>query len=416
MKKLLIGAMMASLFMMGSDANAGIGSSLKSLFGKSKSTSDLSTSKSTSTSNLKKSKSDSDLVVKKGKKTKAENIDDFVESMGKYFESAAEFISVHLAGWESVLKSLSSNPTYFGKGLRGEANRNAQKNVKIAIKAFNKTNALVQKLLKGSVSDTDSAVASVTSLQESLISLVGSDFWKCFGNHIRYSMINVRNSLNMLLFPDLPWNIGNVVFSLRNGSKGVNEEEYLAGRHLGSDSFNDPSQADKSSPILKLRDAFDNLIDALLEAEGYARREKKIAKARSKEILERTSNESAQELEEQINRVKRSRSGLLSKEEVSIDDEAPARRKSNSFSSVASAKTLARRAKSESDVRTQADYGVGDEMDEDAYYNAVSSNYSLTNNRGGKKSVSSSQSTLVADEFDDVTDEDYNDYMRTRVR
>ena len=293
MKKLLIGAMMASLFMMGSDADAFSFFGLKK---KSASTSDLATSSNNSSTNLKRSKSDSELVVKKVKKTQAENIDDFIDSMGKYFESSALFISVQLSGWESGLKSISSSPTYFGKGLTGPANRNAQKNVKAAIKALNKTNGLIQKLLKGNVSDADAAVNSVTTLQESLLSLVGSNFWKCFGNHIRYSLINVRNSLNALLFPDLYWNVGNILFSMKNGSEGVEGEGNIAGRYLGSDSFEDPSEPNEDSPVLRLRNAFNELINKLLDAEGLKREEKQKKKSERQESLARGTAQAKQKL------------------------------------------------------------------------------------------------------------------------
>ena len=353
MRKLLIGAMMASLFMVSSDADA------FSLFGKkSKTTSDASSSKSKSSTNLKKSASAPNLGTKKvglfskltGKasKQKTENATIYSQQMGSYFEAPVAAICIQSGGLATFFSDELKNEFYVKNTDRNKPDMNAKTNIQSAIKAFKSIYNYMRKILQneGLLTKTD-AEKTIEQLKTALIALVGtgeeqnkpSKFWKYFGNHIRYSLIVMRNSFSMLLYPDELWNVGAALFCSNEGAQGRGESTIY---HMGS--LNYPAESDearvnnlpvdKNSPVYVLREGLAELINDLLVAESLTENTRQSNKqARKKKVQDAESR---------------------------VEDVMPV------FSS--------RRAKADYtrnrlDVDTQ-EYGGNEPIDEDAYANA----------------------------------------------
>ena len=356
MKKLLIGAMMASLFMMGSDANA------FSLFGKkNKATSNVSTSKSKSSTNLTKSASASNLGTKKvgvlskltGKASqqKTVNATIYSQEMGKYFEAPVAAICIQSGGLASFFSDELSNNFYVKNSERNAPDMNAKTNIQSAIKAFNNIYKYMRQILKNDTLLTKGdAEKTIKQLEDALLALVGerangekpSQFWKYFGNHIRYSLVVMRNSFNMLLYPEEYWNVGAMIFSANDGTRGANGRENEVKYHMGSLSYQDPKDAEISadSPVLSLRNGLTKLVLKLVEAEAGGEAARQLEKQDRKERLSRTSSiaSSSRTLVNEYDDVARGR-------EVSIDDD--------------------------SDMSIQSEYGNGEIMDDDeAYHDA----------------------------------------------
>ncbi len=303
MKKLLIGAMLASLFMVNSDANAGLFSSMKSLVTKKKTTSEPDLS----SSNLRRTQSDSALSALK-KKSKVEIRNFLIENMGEHYEASVFFMYVILKGLDIAFTKELPNQAYFNsQALEGPANANAKNNVTTARKAISVLATFVQRLLDKKVpsdKEMENAVDAAESLQSSLSALVGSKFWKRFGNHIRYSVINIRNCLNMLLFPNQLWSVGGVIFSLNSGNQGQNGDGNFTTNHLGAEFFEDPKDEQPSSDIiLSLRNAFNTLINELLTTEGYQRAEKAARKLASQKRLDQTTDQSIEAVSESYEKI-----------------------------------------------------------------------------------------------------------------
>lgn len=314
MRKLLIGAMMASLFMMGSDADA------FSLFGKkSKSTSDLSSSKSKSSTNLKKSASEPNLsktagatkntgifskITGKASKQKTENATIYSQQMGRYFEAPVAAICIQSGGLATFFSDELKNEFYVKNTDRNKPDMDAKTNIQSAIKAFKSIYNYMRKILQneGLLTKTD-AEKTIEQLKTALIALVGtgeeqnkpSKFWKYFGNHIRYSLIVMRNSFSMLLYPDELWNVGAALFCSNEGAQGRGESTIY---HMGS--LNYPAESDearvnnlpvdKNSPVYVLREGLAKLINDLLVAESLTENTRQSSKqARKKKVQDAES-------------------------------------------------------------------------------------------------------------------------------
>lgn len=400
MRKLLIGAMMASLFMMSSDADA------FSLLGKkSKTTSDASSSKSKSSTNLKKSASAPNLGTKKvglfskltGKasKQKTLNATIYSQQMGRYFEAPVAAICIQSGGLATFFSDEIKNDFYVKNSERNTPDVNAKSSIQNAIKAFNSIYNYMRKILQneGLLTKTD-ADKIIGQLRDALLALVGtgeeqskpSKFWKYFGNHIRYSLIVMRNNFNMLLYPKEYWNVGALLFSANDGTRGANGEKYATNYHVGSLNYTDPiAKIDENSPILALRNGLTALVDELVEAEVGSEEVRKLRKQDRNERLFQASSRAQQK----VNEIR----DFVSEQDLS-------KKKTTVLRGSASTSNLrkGRNAPIDDYDYTYNDLSGSDEaIDEDAYDNAWIDQHNRVD---------------YVDE--DYVDEDYNDYMRTR--
>lgn len=320
MRKLLIGAMMASLFMMGSDANA------FSLFGSKKKTTQTEkatqakkttqTEKAAKTKETTQTKAASTLkksgflskVMGKSSKIKTENATIYSKQMGKYYEAPAAAVCIQSSGLSSFLSDELKNDLYVKNAERNEPDINAKTSIQNAIKAFTEIYKYMRKILNNEeLLAKANAEKTIDQLRNALLALVGtgeeqnkpSKFWKYFGNHIRYSLIVMRNSFNMLLYPKEYWNVGAVLFSANDGTRGANGEKYSTNYHMGSLNYTDPeTEIDENSPILAFRDGLTALVDELIEAEIGSEATRKLQKQDRNERLSRSSSRSQMSINE----------------------------------------------------------------------------------------------------------------------
>ncbi len=393
MKKLLIGAMMASLFMVGSDANA------FSLFGSKKKTTQTAKDTSRSTNNQGTDSSQETTkktglisrLTGKANKQKTENATIYSKQMGKFYEAPVATICILSGGLSSIFSEEQKNKLFVDNSGRNIPDINAKKNIQNAAKSFNDIYKYMRKILTNDalLSKTD-ANNIIEQLSTALTALIGtgeeqnkpSQFWKYFGNHIRYALIAMRNNFNMLLYPKEYWNVGALLFSSNDGTRGENGGKYSTIYHVGSLHYSDPigAKVNENSPILALRNGLTKLVKNIMNAEIGEEEARQLKKKDRNSRLAQSSSRAQQninELRDFVSEQDLRRQG----KDVSIDDEdvrQPVGRKSKSLGNLISAQSAARRLKANSDTRTQDEYGSGEDTDESAHDDAWSK-YAATN-------------------------------------
>jgi len=215
MKKLLLGAIMATLFVTNADGSF--------LQGKS-------------------SKSNVDTQLKSG--------------MGNYYKGMISLVHAMVVGWADTFSHSAKDPEF--KTSKTHLN-DASKKLKVVAKL---TKSMMNRdRINNITKNRSSASTALTAFQQAINSLKNTDYWKHCGAQLRFSVIATNNALLSLVYPNTEFDIGGMRYSANQGLIGNNGCEVE--NDITVKGFSTNQAQSQSSQATELASGFVNLANSI---------------------------------------------------------------------------------------------------------------------------------------------------------
>ena len=250
MKKLLLGAMMAALFMGNAEAKRSISDSLASV---KQSVSDTTKRSAKKVGDVRHNITHRSAVLKKSRKKNAED-DVFTQNMGSYYQPTLRAINANLGGWINVLKDSEKDDKY--------------SLVKTDIKHFRQTLEAVyefttavqkkKKNLERLSADAEGALDTFT--KEKLNSFLNTPYGMDNLAYLTNLISEIRNALMTLVYTEEPINVGGTVWSSTEGMDFQTKSSEVKG-FLHSDTYKPTGNISEESQVRGVWEAFDNMFN-----------------------------------------------------------------------------------------------------------------------------------------------------------
>ena len=177
--------------------------------------------------------------------------------MGNYYKGMISFVHSMLIGWADAFSYAAKAPEFAGS--KTDLN-NASKKLK-TISELTKS-MLKRDRMNDITKKRSSASAALATFQQAINPLIGTEYWKHCGAQLRFSIIAISNALKSLVYPSVEFDVGGIRYSANQGLIDANgdsvENDLVANRFSAG---NEP--ASQTSQAIELASGFSNLANGM---------------------------------------------------------------------------------------------------------------------------------------------------------
>jgi hypothetical protein len=250
MKKLLLGAMMAALFM-GNAEGRNVRDSLSSV---RQSVTDTTKRSAKKVGDVRHNMTHRSDVLKKSRKKNAED-DVFTQNMGAHYQPTLRAINANLGGWINVLKISEKDDKY-------SLAKTDIKHFRQTLEAVYEFTTAVQKKKKNLERlSADAEGALNTFTKEKLNSFLNTTYGKDHLPYLTSLLAQINNALMTLVYPEEVVSIGGIGWTSEGGSD-FNIESKEAKVFITSRSYKPESQISEDSQVKSVWKAFNDMLKA----------------------------------------------------------------------------------------------------------------------------------------------------------
>jgi len=173
--------------------------------------------------------------------------------MGNYYKGMVSLVHSMLIGWADAFSYAAKDPDFSGN--KTELN-NASKKLK-TIAEFTEY-MLERKSVKGITKKRSSASTALAAFQQTINSLINTEYWKHCGAQLRFSVIATNNALKSLVYPSVEFDVGGIRYSANQGlidANGASVENDLIANRFSSGG----QPASQTSQVIELASGFNSL-------------------------------------------------------------------------------------------------------------------------------------------------------------
>ncbi len=155
---------------------------------------------------------DADGSVFQTKSSKSGVDDKLKEGMGNYYKGMVSFVHAMVLGWKDTFSYAAKDPDFASsKTYLNDASK------KLKVIAEFTQSMLNMDRMNDIDKKKSSASTAVTAFQAAINSLKQSDYWKHCGAQLRFSIIATNNALLSLVYPETEFDIGGMKYSSKQG-------------------------------------------------------------------------------------------------------------------------------------------------------------------------------------------------------
>lgn len=155
---------------------------------------------------------DADGSVFQTKSSKSGVDDKLKEGMGNYYKGMVSFVHAMVLGWKDTFSYAAKDPNFASSKTHLN---DASKKLKV-IADFTQS-MLNMDRINDIKKKKSSASTAVTAFQTAINSLKNTEYWKHCGAQLRFSIIATNNALLSLVYPETEFDIGGVKYSSNQG-------------------------------------------------------------------------------------------------------------------------------------------------------------------------------------------------------
>jgi len=173
--------------------------------------------------------------------------------MGNYYKGMVSLVHSMLIGWADAFSYAAKDPDFSGN--KTELN-NASKKLK-TIAEFTEY-MLERKSVKDITKKRSSASTALAAFQQTINSLINTEYWKHCGAQLRFSVIATNNALKSLVYPSVEFDVGGIRYSANQGlidANGASVENDLIANRFSSGG----QPASQTSQVIELASGFNSL-------------------------------------------------------------------------------------------------------------------------------------------------------------
>jgi hypothetical protein len=198
---------------------------------------------------------DADGSVFQGKSSK-NNVDTQLKSdMGNYYKGMISLVHAMVLGWKDTFSYAAKDPEFASSKTHLN---DASKKLKI-IADFTKS-VLNRDRINDITKKRTSASTAVATFQQAINSLKNTEYWKHCGAQLRFSVIATSNALKSLVHKSTEFDIGGVRYSSNQGLIDYNGCEVE--NDLTVNKFSPTDQASQTSQAIELAQGFEALANS----------------------------------------------------------------------------------------------------------------------------------------------------------
>lgn len=173
--------------------------------------------------------------------------------MGNYYKGMVSLVHSMLIGWADAFSYAAKDPDFSSN--KTELN-NASKKLK-TIAEFTEY-MLERKSVKDITKKRSSASTALAAFQQTIKSLINTEYWKHCGAQLRFSVIATNNALKSLVYPSVEFDVGGIRYSANQGlidANGASVENDLIANRFSSGG----QPASQTSQVIELASGFNSL-------------------------------------------------------------------------------------------------------------------------------------------------------------
>lgn len=200
---------------------------------------------------------DADGSLLQTKSSKANVDTQLKSSMGNHYKGMISFVHSMLVGWADAFSYAAKAPEFAGS--KTDLNNASKKLTTIA--------KLTESILKRDrINDINkkrsSASNALAAFQQAINPLINTEYWKHCGAQLRFSIIAISNALQSLVYPNVEFDVGGIRYSANQGLIDANggsvENDLITNKFSAGD-----QQASQTSQAIELASGFSNLANGM---------------------------------------------------------------------------------------------------------------------------------------------------------